>query len=49
MSKLYTATLTRHSHSYRRATKAGQTTLGQAKTTIDEPDFIAGYQGEADV
>ncbi len=33
--------LSRHSHSYRRATKAGQSTLEQAKTTI--------YQGEAEV
>ncbi len=36
-------------HSYRRATKVGQTTLGQAKTTIDEPDFITSYQGKAEV
>ncbi len=38
----------RHGHlyyaiaSYWRATKAGQTSLEQAKTTIDEPDFITG-------
>ncbi len=41
--------LSHHSHCYRRATKAGQSTLEQANTTIDEPEFIASYQGEAEV
>ncbi len=31
----------RHSHSYKRATMTGQTTLEQTKTTIEEADFIA--------
>ncbi len=34
---------------YRGATKAGQMTLEQAKTTIDESDFIASYYGKAEV
>ncbi len=27
----------------------GQTTLEQTKTTIDEPDFIAGYRRKAEI
>ncbi len=43
------SSLSRHSHSYRRATKAGQPHLEQAKTTIGESDFIARYEGKAEV
>ncbi len=41
----------RHSHSYRRATKTGQTTLYKTSKdcTIDEPDFIVSYQNNAEI
>ncbi len=35
------SSLSRHSHSYRRATKAGQATLGQAKTVLSTSRILS--------